>query len=664
MFLLIFLSVISLVSVIFFYKKPQPPLSSLSKWILTILRFTSIVIVLIFLINPVWTFRTEVQHKPEIIFLIDNSESMDLLTEGIPKSEYMTEYVKYFSEQYETANYHVREFSFADGIDGSRVTTNLSKALTDLSSEGILRSAQSVYLFSDGWLKDPSLAILNRINIPVNTILIDHELDIRDLSIINLRHNQTMYKDEENIFIAEVQSSEFSGSAEVRFFVNGNEISKKAVNISANEVKQVSFQYEFGNIGLHELEVTVESDDSENLILDNNTMRSAVQVLNNRTEILIIADYMDWDLKFLSNSVSKNPRRSSSFLTFRRNQLFYRDERVNLSEKLKSEVNTLIIINYGSLNFNQSQVSVIEQYVRNGGGLIFMGEPLGDLSEMLPANASNVRQRFRDRIFLTRESSRFQTFNNLKVENIPPVDYYYVNPKVHALILARMENMEQSPAILFSQYERGRVLQFSFLNFWRWQLRDSSSTYHQFFDNIFSWISNPIEDNFISVLDKNLFLRGETVRIKLFAYDEFFSFNSRLNPLIQIHSDDQMVVEDYLSLGDEEYFIELSDLDTGEYHYSITSDVIDKRETGEFIISEDGLEKRDFGFNNPLLQYISNITGGKTHTDDSVLDISKADFNITYTSREISIYRKWYMILLFLTCFCLELFLRKKWGLL
>ncbi|HRR01024.1 MAG TPA: hypothetical protein P5518_06860, partial [Candidatus Cloacimonas sp.] len=66
------------------------------------------------------------------------------------------------------------------------------------------------------------------------------------------------------------------------------------------------------------------------------------------------------------------------------------------------------------------------------------------------------------------------------------------------------------------------------------------------------------------------------------------------------------------------------------------------------------------------LSWLANETGGK------VLYASNIDsYNPTpakpieqITRKEIPLYKKWYVIALFIFIFCLELFFRRRWGLL
>ena len=82
------------------------------------------------------------------------------------------------------------------------------------------------------------------------------------------------------------------------------------------------------------------------------------------------------------------------------------------------------------------------------------------------------------------------------------------------------------------------------------------------------------------------------------------------------------------------------------------------------MISQNSPESRDTGINLSLLSYISNKTNGRVIDKTNDIDILKAEKEIIQLGSEIPIYKKWYIIAIFLLAFCTELFLRKRWGLL
>jgi hypothetical protein len=79
--------------------------------------------------------------------------------------------------------------------------------------------------------------------------------------------------------------------------------------------------------------------------------------------------------------------------------------------------------------------------------------------------------------------------------------------------------------------------------------------------------------------------------------------------------------------------------------------------TSEESIS-DNLEARDLGYNLPLLSWVSQQTGGRFSNADEVMTYKpvKATAQARIENKEIPLYKKWYLISLFIIVFCLYKF--------
>ena len=84
------------------------------------------------------------------------------------------------------------------------------------------------------------------------------------------------------------------------------------------------------------------------------------------------------------------------------------------------------------------------------------------------------------------------------------------------------------------------------------------------------------------------------------------------------------------------------------------------------MVTADDPESRDRGFNTSFLAYISDQTNGKLFYPEDITEFEFPEAQLMSFKKkaEIPVYKKWYLIVLFLVSFCLELFFRKRWGLL
>ena len=488
-----------------------------------------------------------------------------------------------------------------------------------------------------------------------------------DLEIKNIKYNKTAYKDEITPFLVNIESVDYRGKAKLSFLENGKTIHTKIIDFSQKTSQRILFQHTFKETGLIPFSVSITADTLEEINMGNNHYPGAIQVLNNRGKILLISDVMNWDAKFILDAVRQNSHWKSEFL-LKKKHFFKGRQRAELSKELSGTV-VLVLINEKNLSFSESDKKLIESFVQHGGGMFVLGKPLNSLSEIMPAKSSNVLASFLGTISFTSASKQYQTFdfNDTVVEkNIPPVDYFYVSAPKEAKILAKINNDEENAAILFEKSGNGKVLYFAFLNFWKWQLWSKENHYNQLIVNICNWLGRKSSEHFVAFSEKNLYFPGEKINIRLNAYDEKLVPLQNLDAKITLFKDNKKVYQNFMLAENDEYYAKIENLKPGKYKFVISDDKSKNTTSGIFIVSAENPESRDRGFNLPLLSYIADKTEAKIISEKNISEFTfpKAKFKNVLIKTEIPVYRKWYLITLFLVSFSTELFFRKRWGLL
>ncbi|MDP8268506.1 MAG: hypothetical protein P9L97_07255 [Candidatus Tenebribacter davisii] len=663
--MIFFFITVSIILILLFYYKTIPAINGWRKILLISLRSIAFIILLLLLLNPVLFFYQNKSQQPSIVFLNDVSESMQQIGNGSSKLEVFQDLKNDIEKVIGSKNYNIINYNFANGLEGDTKATDISKTFLQLFRKTNPENIRNIFLISDGWFNDENLDIIENQNIPIYTINPHFNAADIDLKILELKHNKSVYKEEITPIEVSVGAINYNGNAKVELHSNEKLIMKKELSFKKNEIFKLNFDVSFSSIGLNPIEVRVNSDSIE-INSDNNLANSAIMVEQNRLKALLISDRLNWDVKFIKNAVNSDQHWQSKFL-LKNNGLFEAQKEVSFNTEM-SEVNVLTLINTGNLNLSSDDVKIINKFVNKGGGLFIIGKPLEKLENILPAVNSGINKTFKATFELTQYSDRFYTFSSISkkdIKNIPPVSYYYINPKVEANILAQFNNDEKSPAILYNKFGKGKILEFAFLDHWKWQLWSSSDSYNDFIHNIFSWLAQTRSERLYATLDKYSFYYGEDIKIDLFAYDETLSPVSELNAEITVtNSKDQIVYQGFMLNENDIYTLKISDLPAEKYKFHI-SDRISKSQTdGQFIVSEDSPESKDTGINLTLLSYISNKSNGKLIDSAEELEIIKAENRTIKIRNEIPIYKKWYVILIFLLAFCIELFLRKRWGLL
>jgi len=665
---MLFLLIIpALLLIYYYYRTTIPEITRARKVLLFSLRTVAVIILLLLLFNPIFNYTRTVTIHPVMVLLSDNSYSMDLQAGEKTKLELMESFREILANEMKQKDYDLVLYDFADGIEGSRTRTDMTNTLQALAEKENLQNVENIVLFSDGWFNDPQLDIINRLNIPIWTVRPEYEVDEFDLGINTLFYNPTAYTEDENYIIADLYAENYEEEAELSLYINEKLIEQMTVDFSEDNIQQITFEHIFDEAGLYPIRVEIEAPGTEEFNLGNNLYPGAIRVLDKRSGVYILTDVLNWDVMFLKAALRRDDRKDVQVFRSQNNTFYSGRESFPFRDIFPDHLQMLILINQGNLSFNTEQIELLDRFIGNGGGLLFLGKPLPELSEILALKPSGIERTFRNTLYFTPESRKYQTFSDLNHNNIPALDLLYVEPLLHAEILARFNNEEQSPAIIFSEYRQGRVICFALFNLWRWQLRGEGREYNDFITNLSSWLSNPTESSFIAMTDKNSYFLGEPVNIRLTAYDETLAIHQGLNPKILLFDEEEReLLEEFLVFDSRYYSLDIRQLPAGEFNYEISDDITGNRTEGSFIVSDIDAERRNRGFNFPLLSFISRQTGGNVLDEEAIteIDLERA---IPATERqrlEIPLYRHWLIIALFLLAFCVELYLRKKWGLL
>ena len=108
---------------IYYYRKTVPELSKKQKVFLGSLRFISLAIIFILLLNPILYFFYSTFNKPEIIILHDNSESMDQEIDASSKKQMLDNQTEELKKIFKKNSYEITDFNFANGLYGKKNTT-------------------------------------------------------------------------------------------------------------------------------------------------------------------------------------------------------------------------------------------------------------------------------------------------------------------------------------------------------------------------------------------------------------------------------------------------------------------------------------------------------------------------------------------------------------
>jgi len=655
--ILIFI-VIAIVVSWWYYRSTQPPVSTRQRLALAGLRGLSLAILLILLFNPILHFFTTSRTPEQMVFLQDRSQSMVIITAGKPKYNLWQDASNLAAKAAQDAGYTLTYRDFPE--PGYGQSTLLVPTLQSILTDEKLQPLSRILLASDGYLKDENLDAILTSPVPIDVIIPENPATQVDLAIDDMQYNQTTYQQDETPIALTLTAENYRGEATVTLqWAAAQELSQK-VDFSQNPVQQLLLSPQFITSGLQQFTARIWADSLQEASVNNNRYSGAIQVITARENMLILTDQLQWDVKFIKDAIGKNPHWDATVLRYHKGW-WLGNTSVELASYIASAA-VICVVNSQDLNFDASQVSLLSQRVQQGTGLMLCGKPVPSLDQLNPATMSGISRAFSSTFTISSAGKEIDIFSAFSAaETIPPVTYWYTRPRLESSLLATIDNDQRSPAIVRRVFGQGTIMQFCFVDLWRWQLREGDSGFSSLIDGLFQYLAATSTQRFAVQASQPAYFLGESVDITLHAYNEALQPVKNITALAEIYRGDSLVVADYFVPSADGYSISLRDLAAGSYRVTATDDASGASDSTAFVILPQSPEVRDMGINDAMLRFIATTTGGRVLQDAS---FPQAEISSSQREHRIPLYRKWYIILLFIGGFSGEWLLRKRWGLL
>ncbi len=659
----VLLALVSSLIAVYYYHRTQPELHLRGRIFLGSLRAISILILLSLLISPILYYIHQRTEVSEVIVLRDVSGSMNLKKSGQSKQDYLQAHLDNIITKYRDKGYKVTDYDFANGISKDKDNSLLSPALAYVAKKH--KRIRTIVLGTDAWLKDEDLTIVKQLNVPFITIADTSVAQNQDLAVISVNNNRLGYRNEPTLIRSEIKADNWKGTATVTLKINGKKSAEQKVNFDTENTQSVDFQQRFSQTGFYNYSVEVSAPNAKERTLNNNSFPGAIEIQSEKERIVVISDKPGWDNKFIIDAISTNPRWAISHYSAKNGQLSSGNKTISAIES--SNLSVIVIINNGELRLGANIANQIQALQAKGIGLLYQGAPIGDLNS-IPIQKSNVGSSYQGFLRWQPES---QNFPMLQIDpseqaNIPPLDYYYVVAKPGTVTPITMDNPQKSPGMVVSSSPTGKAIAIPVLNLWRWQMQSSSNAYQKLITSSVTWLGNLSTNNF-NALYSNSYFRGESVNIRLRVEDSIRQAKLDINPRLEIFDpENKSVFADYMTLDDNDFVASTSFSKAGTYRFEILDKDSGNKTSGKFYVAESSVESRDFDYNMPLLSWIAWESGGKMLDQSSIstfnpLPPTKEQVTVR---NEIPLYKKWYILSLFILTFCTELFFRRRWGLL
>ncbi|WP_431123538.1 VWA domain-containing protein [Flagellimonas flava] len=613
--LLILLAAIVALTVVFYQYFHKNPRKGTQRIILASLRFLTLFCALLLLINPQFVKRDFFVEKTKLVLLVDESSSMDIHTDEVSIREHLNAWTG--NEAVQT-RFEIHEYGFGNGVnplDSIQFTqnnTDVYKALTDVN-EIFGNQPKSILLFTDGNQtlgRDYEYLNLNN-NSTVHPVVIGDTTQYEDLSVRLI--NTNTYAFLKNKFPLEAQLV-YSGNREVTksvsVLMDGKIVHRENIQFSSSKRSQtINTLIEAQSVGVKSLQVRVESVQNERNPF-NNMRETAIEVIDEKTKIAIVSEVLHPDIGTLKKSIETNKQRTVILL-----------KPTDSAEKFNDV--GLFILHQPTRRFK----NVYERIDQLGANKFTIA---GTKTDWLFLNQIQ-NSFFKERLNQTEEiipvlNNGFGLFGlgNFSVQGYPPLEGQLgdieLKKESETLLFQRIRGVNLDVP-LFSILTEGNQREAILFgeNLWRWRAQNYRDNQNfEDFDALISklmvYLSSNSGRNRLELDYDRVFDDASLAKVRASYYDESYAFDSAASLKISIQGkESDFSREGPLLLKGSYYETDLSDLQAGEYSFTITVESENLKRSGSFKILDFNPEKQTYSSNFGKLQRLAENNSGKAY---------------------------------------------------
>ena len=638
---------------------------------LAFLRFVTLFSIFLLLINPVITTKDLEVVKTPLPVIADNSQSIkELGADSIAKQ--LVE--KITSSKALKDKYDVQLYSFAEGfengkpLDFSGKQTHIDQAAQNLKQ--LYRNTQyPVIMLSDGNQTIGNDYVYSfRENTAVYPLVLGDTTTLLDLRVNQVNVNKYAFL--KNKFPVEV-FLQYSGNKNLNAVFNimqGNTVlHKENINFSKDKkAVSLSVLLNADKVGVQTYRAVISSAEPEKNKY-NNVKNFAVEVIDQRSEVGLVAAINHPDLGAFKRSIETNQQRKVTILK---------------PSDVKSLQDYNVLILYQP---DASFKAVLDQNKNAGLNTLTITGLSTDFNLLNQGqNVVNFKMTSQREDYLADFQSGFNSFaiDNMGFEQLPPLQNPFgtINIKGNAttLLQARIRNVKtESPLMLFSESGASRNAFIFGENIWKWRVETNLNTksfeqFDLFIDKTIQYLASNSKRKSLVVNHESFYNSGEIIPITAQYFNKNYEFdeNARLTIQLKNKKTNSSKTYDFLK-GSNEYKVNLDGLDAGVYTFTVSESASKTSYSGSFEVLDFEIEKQFVNPDLARLQQVAVNTSGAVYypdTADELIDFLVNNENYKAIQKEITTKSPlidwiWLLVILAVSL-AAEWFVRKYNGLL
>ena len=639
--------------------------------LLAFLRFFSVFALLLLLINPIISRKTIETVKTPLPIVIDNSASMADLNSDKQALE-LFEKLKdnsALNDKFEIQAYQFDEdFLPADTIDFKGKQSNIDAVAKNLKNIYKNQTFPSVLISDGNQTSGEDYVFGFNPDNKVFPLVVGDTTTYLDLRVAQLNVNK--YAFHKNKYPVEVflnYAGTKSLNATFKITQGNTVLNEQTVAFSPSKKSAtLNVLLPADKVGLQLLKATVSSKESEKNSY-NNTKNFAVEVIDQKTAIALIADMSHPDLGAIKRSIETNAQRKVTIL--KPNQISSLED-------------------YNVLILYQPTVAFKSVFEKNANAKINTWIITGNDTDFNFLNQNQSQFSFKmssqKEDYLASFETQFNLFalDNIGFEQFPPLENPFgtitTNGNTNVLLSSTIRNIPTNqPLLVFNETQSKRSAYLFGENIWKWRAdyylnKKNFIDFDVFLDKTIQFLASDNARKSLVVNHERFYNSGEAIKITAQYFNKNYELDEKARLTIAVTNTKTKQVKQYDLLRTSNAFqVNLDGLAAGNYKFTVKELNSNVSYSGGFEVLDFDIEKQ---FVNPdwnKLNQLATQTQGKAYLanqvdalvqqlveDDSYKAVQK-----TITKKSPLIDWIWLLILL-ATSLAVEWFVRKYNGLL
>ena len=638
----------------------------------TLLRFITLFSFLILLINPKLEKTEYISEKTDLLLVVDNSRSI----EKVGSREDIQEFVRELSEDPAVRErFDLQTFSFGEDLEQSsnfefsERQTNINNALKYLE-QLYKNSVAPTIIVSDGnqTFGEDYTFTADRYSNTIFPVVVGDTAAYNDLSINRINVNRYAYRD--NRFPVEIfvnytgeeavestiqitSSSSVLHSGEVVFDATSNS-QVVQIHLPATGTGVVTYQAEI-------LPLPAEKDTL------NNRRNFAVEIIDERTSVLLVTAIIHPDLGALKKSIESNQQRDLEIHQLGSSTVEPGDYDLVIFYQPNPEFRNLLEqVQQDNVSYWMITGPETDWHYLNGAQDLFSREITGQTEDYFPV----VNENF----------NAFQ-LNELDFSEFPPLKGSFgelnLNSSAEPLLFQQIQRIETDNPLLAIVDDNNSRKAFLFgAGVWKWRTAsylesDSFQEFDDFLGKLVQFLSSGHRRERLSVDYESFYYGNERMVISAQYFDRNYDFDSRGELVLEITDEkDQETREIPFLLKDNRYEVDISHLPASEYTFEVSVVGENLSKEGKFTVVEFDIEQQFSNANVEGLQSMLTEENEQLYfLKDSKRIVNKllSDKNYTPVQRRqektVPLIDWFYLLGIITLSLTTEWFLRKYYGL-